>query len=501
MDDRSIVMMESNWIGQRKGARLSSKKNKITSIIDTNVFLSTGDEVFHKLKNRNIVIPLIVYRDLDKYRSYDGGLGVSARTVINKIEELRANNQKVNMGVTGVEIPGTSNTLRIEPNHTNQKTLKPDLRKPGDHDSIMMAIAVNLRNHYKVDKDSIELVTNTSSLRFQASVFQDITAIPYGDDGVKFTGRIDVNLKDYKDLDITSLTPDDYDGFIKNAGLDRTPSHVIIHVIQDDIDNWIVKDGDDYSELNRKNWGHVGPIYPRNVEQAIAVRWLNDDSIQMMSLGGVAGAGKSLLAISYGLTAVNDGRFSKVTVFRPMYAVGQQEQGFLKGDADDKIRPWSQAVWDDVRKYDNSTRYARKGKSKAASNKAMLKALNSTDMKSTPDGKKLPAIEVKYGNVISVEPLTYIRGRTFENQLVIVDDAQSLDRSILLDVVSRLGEGSKIIFTFDMKQQDNPHLSSGTSIESLNNRLAGEPEFANIEFEKSERSHLAQLASRLLSEM
>ena len=131
----------------------------------------------------------------------------------------------------------------------------------------------------------------------------------------------------------------------------------------------------------------------------------------------------------------------------------------------------------------------------------MLKALNSPDMKSTPDGKKLPAIELKYGNVISVEPLTYIRGRTFENQLVIVDDAQSLDRSILLDVVSRLGEGSKIIFTFDMKQQDNPHLSSGTSIESLNNRLAGESEFASIEFEKSERSHLAQLASKLLSEM
>lgn len=497
-------MAESNQIGRRKGARLSSKKNRITSIIDTNVFLSTGDEVFHKLKNRNIVIPLIVYRDLERYRSYDGGLGVSARTVINKIEELNEsnkNNEEAGIGVKGVAIPGTSNTLRIEPNHTNQKVLKPDLRRPGDHDSIMMAVTINLKNQYHADKKSVELVTNTSSLRLLASVFQNITAIPYGDDGVKFTGRIDVDLKDHKDLDIASLTSDDYDGFIKNAGFDRIPSHVIIHIVQGDVDNWIVKDGDGYSELNRKNWGHVGPIYPRNVEQAVAVRWLNDDKIQMMSLGGVAGAGKSLLAISYGLSSVQDGRFSKVTVFRPMYAVGQQEQGFLKGDADDKIRPWSQAVWDDVRKYDNSLKYAKNGKSKAAGKKAMLKALNSPDMKSTPDGKKLPAIELKYGNVISVEPLTYIRGRTFENQLVIVDDAQSLDRSILLDVVSRLGEGSKIIFTFDMKQQDNPHLSSGTSIESLNNRLAGESEFASIEFEKSERSHLAQLASKLLSEM
>ena len=117
-----------------------------------------------------------------------------------------------------------------------------------------------------------------------------------------------------------------------------------------------------------------------------------------------------------------------------------------------------------------------------------------------PDGRVVPAIEAKYAGVITVEPLTYLRGRTLENQLVIVDDAQSLDRSILLDVISRLGENSKIVFTFDMDQQDNPYLSSGTSIISLIQRLKGREEFAHIDFTHSERSKLAQLAAQLLTE-
>lgn len=476
-----------------------SKQERVTAIIDTNVFLSTGDEVFHKFTNTDIVIPLLVYRDLDKYCSDQGGRGVSARVVISRIEQIQDSNAGVNMSKEGVRIPNTSNTLRIESNHTSPSRLVHDLRKPPSHDVTMMAVTTNLdEDARRSNGQHVQLVTNSSSLRFLSRVIQKIDARPYGEtSNRKFTGRIDAEFGDDKG----QLADSDYDKLVYSAEFDRIPSHAILHVSEGNVEDWILKENDSYCQLNSRQWQSVGPIYPKNPEQAVATRWLNDDSIQMLSLGGVAGAGKSLLSIAYGLDSVDKGRFSRVTVFRSMYAVGQQEQGFLKGDADDKIRPWAQAVWDDVRKYDACLKYRKNSKSGTARKKGMLKAVNSQETRNSADGKRVPAIEVKYGDMISVEPLTYIRGRTFENQLIIVDDAQSLDRSVLLDVVSRLGEDSKIIFTFDMNQQDNPHLSAGTSIESLNGRLASERSFAHIDFTHSERSRLAQLASRLLSEM
>jgi PhoH-like ATPase len=434
------------------------------------------------LENRDFVIPFVVYKEIEKYRVDPGGRGYAARNVIRTLNGLRLDNKTINISKDGVTIPGTNNTLRVEVDHTSQDALKPDIRDESDNDKRILAVAKNLSQ----DLDNpVELITNDAPLTFIANVFEGVDAKEY-DDGSseRFDGKIVIDTHDLGHGDDTVYDVDDEDilNYI-NDKYKRPPFNALIALQDGSSKNWLLKKGNKFEEFSDKLWPSAGPVYPKkdNIEQALAITYLKNPRLQMISLGGVAGAGKSLLAIAYGLDAVNKGLFSKVTVFRSMYAVGGQEQGFLKGDADEKMRPWAQAVWDNVRKYDKLLSKNRKKRS----------------------GPEAPAqsIEEKYEDRISVEPITYIRGRTFEDQLIIVDDAQSLDRSILLDIISRLGQNSKIIFTFDMDQQDNPYLSKGTSIVSLISRLKSEALFAHVDFSISERSQLAQLASKLLSEL
>lgn len=496
-------MPEKNKKTTARTTRTASKGRVIT-IVDTNVYLGAGDEVFSKIEDRDVIMPLAVYQELEKYRSKPDGRGYAARMVIRRLDDLRKANPGVNMSQVGVDV-GNGNTLRVEVNHTDQSVLMGDLRDESSPDRRILAVAKNLKNETGQD---VEIITNDAPLRFIASVFEEIDARPYEPkQDPKFTGVLDVDLDKSEfartavdgGLQIGHIEDEEYDALIDELDLDVVPYHALVRVSQDGMHEIVVKDGDSYVEESALAHEHVGPVYGRSTEQRAACRWLNDPETQIVSLGGVPGAGKSLLAIAYGLDGVEQGVYSKVTVFRSMYAVGGQEQGFLKGDADDKMRPWAQAVWDDVKKYDR-LRHRGKGKSDVARDKTVRAAANDMSTTKLPDGRVVPAIEAKYAGVITVEPLTYLRGRTLENQLVIVDDAQSLDRSILLDVISRLGENSKIVFTFDMDQQDNPYLSSGTSIISLIQRLKGRGEFAHIDFTHSERSKLAQLAAQLLTE-
>jgi PhoH-like ATPase len=458
----------------------TQKNNRVTSIIDTNIFLSTGDEVFTKLENRDIVIPLTVYKEIEKYRTDTGGRGYAARTVIRLLDDIRIAHTD-DLAVRSVRIPNSTNTIRIEVDHTQQDSLRSEIRDDKDNDKVILAVVKNLSQS---SDQPVEFITNDAPLRFIASVVEKIDAKPY-DDGAdeKFDGRI---VLDLDELGVDGELDDEDILKYVSEQTKRVPANSLIVLRQGGAEDWLMKKGDRITNFAEKNWEAVGPIHPRNKEQALATSYLNDSDIQMLSLGGVAGAGKSLLAISYGLEAVKHKKFDKITVFRSMYAVGRQETGFLPGDADDKMRPWAQAVWDNVRKYDSLT---HKGKNRRTQSANSIDA----DIKHT--------IEDKYEGMISIEPITYLRGRTLENQLIIVDDAQSLDRSILLDIVSRLGDKSKIIFTFDMDQQDNPYLSKGTNIVSLIARLKLEPMFAHVDFTISERSSLAQLASRLLSEL
>lgn len=488
--------------------------NRVITIVDTNVFLSTGDEIFRKYRNRDFVVPLAVFSELEKFRTYDGGLGRMARTVIRRLESLRQENPRVNMAKSPVDYPDSSNTVRVEMDNTDQSCLTSEIQDAKYADRTIMAVAKNLDRGERDEAEAgdrerrpVQLVTNDACMRFLANL-EGISAVEYTDGQNRdYTGLIEIDLDELGfDGDISELDDEDLLWLVRevvneeNPDLDAPlPAYALLHVTQADgtvdvdgraglLENWFLKKNDTFKEINGEGYRPAGPVHPRNLEQAVASEYLNDDRIQMVSLGGVAGAGKSLLSLAYGLDQVQKGNYSKVTVFRLTYALGRQDQGFLPGDLEAKMAPWAQAVWDNVQKYDKL-----KGKNKAARRR-------NTNNDGVPEDPS-EQLKAKYGDVISVEPITYLRGRTLEDQLIIVDDAQSLDRSDILDVISRLGETSKIVFTFDLDQQDNPYLEKDTSIAWLVNRLKNDPTFAHISFTKSERSRLAQLASKLLNEL
>jgi PhoH-like ATPase len=205
----------------------------------------------------------------------------------------------------------------------------------------------------------------------------------------------------------------------------------------------------------------------RSAEQRIALDLLLDQDIGIVSLGGRAGTGKSALALCAGLEAVMDRRqHRKVVVFRPLYAVGGQELGYLPGSEADKMNPWAQAVYD------------------------TLSAVTSQDV----------IDEVLARDMFEVLPLTHIRGRSLHDSFVIVDEAQSLERGVLLTVLSRIGSGSRVVLTHDIAQRDNLRVGRHDGVVAVIEKLKGHPLFAHVTLVRSERSPIAALVTEMLED-
>jgi PhoH-like ATPase len=208
-------------------------------------------------------------------------------------------------------------------------------------------------------------------------------------------------------------------------------------------------------------------LHGRSAEQRVALDILLDPEVGIVSLGGRAGTGKSALALSAGLEAVLEKRLhKKVVIFRPLYAVGGQELGYLPGTENEKMSPWAQAVFD------------------------TLGALVSQPVLD----------EVVERGLIEVLPLTHIRGRSLHDSFVIVDEAQSLERGVLLTVLSRIGQGSRVVLTHDIAQRDNLRVGRHDGVVAVVESLKGHPLFAHITLTRSERSQIAALVTEMLEE-
>ena len=208
-------------------------------------------------------------------------------------------------------------------------------------------------------------------------------------------------------------------------------------------------------------------LHGRSAEQRVALDILLDHEVGIVSLGGRAGTGKSALALSAGLEAVLERRLhKKVVIFRPLYAVGGQELGYLPGTENEKMSPWAQAVFD------------------------TLGALVSQQV----------IDEIVERGLIEVLPLTHIRGRSLHDSFVIVDEAQSLERGVLLTVLSRIGQGSRVVLTHDIAQRDNLRVGRHDGVVAVVESLKGHPLFAHITLTRSERSAIAALVTELLEE-
>jgi PhoH-like ATPase len=209
-------------------------------------------------------------------------------------------------------------------------------------------------------------------------------------------------------------------------------------------------------------------LHGRSAEQRVALDLLLDPDVGIVSLGGRAGTGKSALALCAGLESVMERRqHRKVVVFRPLYAVGGQELGYLPGTENEKMSPWGQAVFDTL---------------SALTSQAVID-------------------EVVDRGMLEVLPLTHIRGRSLHDSFVIVDEAQSLERNVLLTVLSRIGTGSRVVLTHDVAQRDNLRVGRYDGIVSVVEKLKGHPLFAHVTLSRSERSPIAALVTELLEEL
>ena len=420
-----------------------------TYVLDTSVLLS-DPSALHAFADNDVVLPIIVLTELESKRHHPE-LGWAARTALRTLEGLREEHGSL---TDALSIGDDGGTVRVEINHKDDDLIPEPLRDSNSNDHRILTVAANLGS----DGEDVVLVTQDLPLRLRAGVIGlDAVEFRHTEEDLDWRGIVDV---DVRGSDIDALYTD------RSITLDAAadlPVHtgVVLDAAGQSALGRVAGDGSLQLVSNREVFGARG----RNAEQRIALDILSDDSIGIVSLGGPAGTGKSVLALAAGLEAVLEQQSAKrVMIFRPLYAVGGQDLGFLPGTEDEKMRPWTDAVHD------------------------ALDAIASDN-----------AIEeIVRRNLIEVLPLTYIRGRTLSDTFVIIDEAQNLERSVLLTALSRLGEGSRVILTHDVAQRDNLRVGRFDGIASVIASLRGNPLFAHISLTTSERSEIAALVSTAL---
>ena len=429
-----------------------------TYVVDTSVLLS-DPWALRKFAEHDVVLPVVVISELEGKRHHPE-LGWFARQALRFLEELRATYEALDQPVP-VNVDG--GTLRVELNHQDQSLLPAAFRGPeGDHR--ILACALNLAHE---GKDTV-LVTKDVPLRVKAGAV-GVQADEYHAQDVVLTGYTGMATVQTSSDVIDALYRDGevmLDGVEteKGTAVEDLPVHCGLTLAAGAQSALGRMSADGVVELVRGDINAFG-LQGRSAEQRIALDLLMDPNVGIVSIGGRAGTGKSALALCAGLEAVLErGEHRRIVVFRPMYAVGGQSLGYLPGTESDKMNPWAQAVYD------------------------TLEGLVSDNVME----------EVHERGLIEVLPLTHIRGRSLHDAFVIVDEAQSLERNVLLTVLSRLGKGSRVVLTHDVAQRDNLRVGRHDGVQAVIEKLKGHELFAHIALQRSERSAIAELVTDLL---
>jgi PhoH-like ATPase len=420
-----------------------------TYVLDTSVLLSDPKAIF-RFAEHAVVLPVVVITELESKRN-DPEIGYFARQALRYLDELRVKHERLDFPVP----VGDGGSLRVELNHSSTSVLPSGLQL-GDNDSRILAVAMNLASDgldvTVVSKD-LPLRVKASSVGLAADEYRHELAVDSG-----WTGMDEVTLGSNQINELydnerlhTRLVED----MPVNTGL-------VIHSERGSALGRVTARGQ--LTLVRADRDVFG-LHGRSAEQRLAIDLLLDPEIGIVSLGGRAGTGKSALALCAGLEAVLERQqHKKIMVFRPLYAVGGQELGFLPGDQGEKMNPWGQAVFD------------------------TLGAVVSDNV----------IEEVMDRGILEVLPLTHIRGRSLHDAFVIVDEAQSLERNVLLTVLSRIGQNSRVVLTHDVAQRDNLRVGRFDGVASVIETLKGHPLFAHMTLTRSERSAIAALVTEML---
>jgi PhoH-like ATPase len=439
----------SSAAGERSETASSEKLR--TYVLDTSVLLSDPKAMF-RFQEHSVVLPVVVISELEKKR-HDPEIGYFARSALRMLDDLRQEHERLDFPIP---VGDEGGTLRVELNHSNTQVLPSGLQL-GDNDTRILAVALNLANEGMavtvVSKD-LPMRVKAASIGLEAQEYRAELAVNAG-----YSGVIHIELSDEEMRRLY-----DEDRLVNKSELIDVPLNTGL-IIQSDRGSALGRVRAPGEATLVRGDRDVFGVHGRSAEQRLAIDLLLDSTVGIVSLGGRAGTGKSALALAAGLEAVLERQqHSKIMVFRPLYAVGGQELGYLPGDQAEKMNPWGQAVFD------------------------TLGAVVSNNVLE----------EVIERNILEVLPLTHIRGRSLHDAFVIVDEAQSLERNVLLTVLSRIGQNSRVVLTHDVAQRDNLRVGRHDGVAAVIEKLKGHSLFGHVTLTRSERSDIAALVTDLL---
>lgn len=430
----------------------ASKASKRIYVLDTSVLLADPSSIT-RFAEHEVVLPIAVIGELEAKRDHPE-LGYFARSVLRALDDMRVEHGRLDGPMPVNDVGGT---LRVELNHSDLAALPVGFLRGSTNDSRILAVAANLGK-----ENDVVLVSKDLPLRVKAASV-GVVAEEYRAELVRDSGWTGMAEVDVAGSVINSLYENDH---IDLPEARDFPCHTGLVLMSERGSALARVTPDKQIRLVRGDRDAFG-IHGRSAEQRIALDLLLDPQIGIVSLGGRAGTGKSALALCAGLESVMERReHRKVVVFRPIYPVGGQELGYLPGTEGEKMSPWAQAVFD------------------------TLGAITSQTV----------IEEVIQRQLLEVLPLTHIRGRSLHDSYVIVDEAQSLERGVLLTVLSRIGQGSRVVLTHDIAQRDNLRVGRHDGVVAVVEALKGHPLFAHITLTRSERSAIAALVTEMLED-
>ncbi|GAA1712974.1 PhoH family protein [Isoptericola hypogeus] len=459
--DQNVTSPQGSSATDRASSGPDAPAGLRTFVIDTSVLLSDPRAIY-RFAEHDVVLPVVVVTELEAKRHH-AELGYFARSALRMLDDLRVRHGRLDAPIPVGEEGGT---LRVELNHTDPEVLPAGFRL-GDNDTRILSVAANLaaegRDVTVVSKD-LPMRVKASAVGLQAEEFRHELAVDSGWTGMREVDVADEQMSELYDageVDLASLDP----AVLEAASPLLCHTGLVVHSARGSALGRVT--ADKRIKLVRGDQDVFG-VHGRSAEQRIAIDLLLDPEIGILSLGGRAGTGKSALALCAGLEAVLERReHRKVIVFRPLYAVGGQDLGYLPGSESEKMNPWAQAVYD------------------------TLGALVSPEVVDEVIGR----------DMLEVLPLTHIRGRSLHDAFVIVDEAQSLERNVLLTVLSRIGQDSRVVLTHDVAQRDNLRVGRHDGVAAVIEAMKGHPLFAHVTLTRSERSPVAALVTEMLESL
>lgn len=439
-------------------------KKKKLFVLDTSVLLHDHHAIMH-FERHDVAIPITVLEELDKFKIGNDTKNFSAREVIRFIDRISITGGLQNWISLGEGMGSFKVLLNQQPKTLNAENTYGSGKN--DHKIINATLAI------KEEQKNLDviLVTKDINLRIKAKAL-GIHAEDYE------TGKVaDRDLQTSSTTTIENVESDVIKQLFLKGSIEENGVLGDLKVANG---YYILKNGksssltyyDPHSDmLHRVEKEYTSGIKPKNAEQAFAVNALMNNQIKLVALQGVAGTGKTLLALAAALEQHK--LFQQIILARPLVPLSNKEIGFLPGDANDKISPYMEPLWDNLKFI----------KSQFGEHEKKHKAI----------------VEMEESGRILITPLAFIRGRSLSNILFIVDEAQNLTPHEVKTIITRAGEGTKIVFTGDVHQIDTPYLDENSNgLAYLIDRLKGQPLFAHIRLEKGERSELANLANELL---